>query len=302
MTRNRAFIMIFLGASLWGIIGLFVNELYEYGFSPIQVVALRVTSAMVMLFSYILVSNRKLLKIKPADSRYFFGTGVISIALFNWCLFSAIEATSMSIAFVLLYTAPVFVTIFSRIFFNEAWTGRKLIALFTTFIGCTFVIGLLPELQASLSLAGLLFGLGSGLFYALYSIFGKVVLKKYPSLTVTLYTFVFATLAVVPFSRLWNNASILTDIRVWLLVLGLGLISTVLPFLLYTKGLEHVESSRASIVATIEPVVATLVGYFVYAEVMTIYQYAGVVLVLLSVIIVQEAKKKPAQHREKSAS
>ncbi|RDY66974.1 EamA family transporter, partial [Halobacillus trueperi] len=181
-------------------------------------------------------------------------------------------------------------------------TGRKLIALFTTFIGCTFVIGLLPELQASLSLAGLLFGLGSGLFYALYSIFGKVVLKKYPSLTVTLYTFVFATLAVVPFSRLWNNAAILTDIRVWLLVLGLGLISTVLPFLLYTKGLEHVESSRASIVATIEPVVATLVGYFVYAEVMTIYQYAGVVLVLLSVIIVQEAKKKPAQHREKSAS
>ncbi|RDY66975.1 EamA family transporter, partial [Halobacillus trueperi] len=70
MTRNRAFIMIFLGASLWGIIGLFVNELYEYGFSPIQVVALRVTSAMVMLFSYILVCNRKLLKIKPADSRY----------------------------------------------------------------------------------------------------------------------------------------------------------------------------------------------------------------------------------------
>ncbi|REJ09049.1 DMT family transporter [Halobacillus trueperi] len=302
MTRNRAFIMIFLGASLWGIIGLFVNELYEYGLSPIQVVALRVTSAMIMLFSCILVSNRKLLKIKPADSRYFFGTGVISIALFNWCLFSAIEATSMSIAFVLLYTAPVFVTIFSRIFFKEAWTGRKLIALFTTFIGCTFVIGLLPELQASLSLAGLLFGLGSGLFYALYSIFGKVVLKKYPSLTVTLYTFVFATFAVVPFSRLWNNAAILTDIRVWLLVLGLGLISTVLPFLLYTIGLEHVESSRASIVATIEPVVATLVGYFVYAEIMTIYQYAGVVLVLLSVIIVQEAKKKPAQHREKSAS
>ncbi|WP_371933335.1 DMT family transporter [Halobacillus litoralis] len=257
---------------------------------------------MVMLFGYIISSNRKLLKIKLADSRYFFGTGVISIALFNWCLFSAIEATSMSIAFVLLYTAPVFVTIFSKVFFKEAWTGKKLIALVTTFTGCTFVIGLLPELQASLSLVGLLFGLGSGLFYALYSIFGKVVLKKYPSLTVTFYTFAFATIAVVPFSGLWNNAAFLTDIRVWLLIVGLGLISTVLPFLLYTKGLEHVESSRASIVATIEPVVATLVGYFVYAEVMTIYQYAGVVLVLLSVIIVQESKKKPAQQREKSAS
>ncbi|GEN54903.1 DMT family transporter [Halobacillus faecis] len=302
MTRNRAFLMIFLGASLWGIIGLFVNQLYDHGFSPIQVVALRVTSAMVMLFGSIIVSNRNLLKIKPADSRYFIGTGVISIALFNWCLFSAIEATSMAIAFVLLYTAPVFVTIFSRIFFKEAWTGRKLMALFTTFVGCTFVIGWLPGLQASLSWPGLLFGLGSGLFYALYSIFGKVVLKKYRSLTVTFYTFLFAALAVVPFSGLWEEMALMNDICVWLLILGLGLISTVLPFLLYTKGLEHVESSRASIVATIEPVVATLVGYFVYAEVMTIYQYAGVVLVLLSVIIVQEAKKKPAHHREKSAS
>ncbi|MYL48335.1 EamA family transporter [Halobacillus litoralis] len=302
MTRSRAFFMIFLGASLWGIIGLFVNELYEYGFTPIQVVALRVTAAMLLLFCSITLSNIRLLKIKPADSRYFFGTGVISIALFNWCLFSAIETTSMSIAFVLLYTAPVFVTIFSRIFFKEAWTGRKLVALIATFIGCTLVIGLLPSLNATLSLAGFLFGLGSGLFYALYSIFGKVVLKKYRSLTVTFYTFLFATLAVVPFSGLWNNASLLSDIHVWLLILGLGLISTVLPFLLYTKGLEHVESSRASIVATIEPVVATLVGYFVYAEIMTVYQYAGVVLVLLSVVIVQEAKKKPAQYKEKSAS
>lgn len=302
MNRNTAFIMIFTGASLWGIIGLFVNALYEYGFTPLQVVALRVSAAAFMLLLYIGIKNHKLLKIKPSDSVYFVGTGVISIALFNWCLFSAIETTSMSIAFVLLYTAPVFVTLFSRIFFKEPWTLRKLIALVTTFIGCTFVIGLLPNLNATLTVAGLLFGLGSGLFYAMYSIFGKVILKKYRSLTVTFYTFLFATIAVLPFSLLWEEITLLSDVRVWLLVFGLGLVSTVLPFILYTKGLESVESSRASIIATIEPVVATLIGYFVYAEQMTLFQYGGVILVLLSVIIVQESKRKPDNKSKRHAS
>ncbi|CDQ19397.1 DMT family transporter [Halobacillus karajensis] len=301
MKTRSAFIMIFLGASLWGVIGLFVNELYEYGFSPLQVVALRVSTAMIILFIYIGIYNFSLLKIKPADTRYFIGTGVISIVLFNWCLFSAMEATSMSIAFVLLYTAPAFVTLLSRLFFKEWLTTKKITALLTTFIGCMLVIGLLPHGAADLSIPGLLFGLGSGLFYALYSIFGKVVLKKYRSLTVTFYTFLLATISIVPFSMIWEEFNILGNLQVWLLIFGLGLLSTVLPFLLYTKGLEKVESSRAAIVATIEPVVATLIGYLFYSEVMTLYQYTGVILVLLSVVIVQETRQKRAIPKVKSS-
>ncbi|WP_281975804.1 DMT family transporter [Halobacillus litoralis] len=291
MSRKKAFLLIFIGASLWGIIGIFVNQLYEIGFTPLQVVALRVITAAVLLMLYVSLMNRRLLIIKPKDTHYFIGTGIISIVLFNWCLFSAIEETSISIAFVLLYTAPMFVTLLSRIFFKESLTFRKIFALITTFTGCALVIGLFPGWNASLSFYGLMLGLGSGLFYALYSIFGKFVLKKYRSLTVTVYTFLLAATGVFPFSRLWETGDLLIGVKVWLLILGLGLVSTVLPFLLYTKGLEAVESSRASIIATIEPVVATFVGYFVFAEKMDIWQYAGVGLVILSVIIVQESKR-----------
>jgi drug/metabolite transporter (DMT)-like permease len=129
--------------------------------------------------------NRKALKIKASDSKYFIGTGIFSIVLFNWCLFHAIQETSISIASILLYTAPAFVTIFSRIFFKESLTPRKVLALVTTFIGCSFVIGILPNTNGSISLYGFILGLGSGLFYALYSIFGKFALEKYDSLTVT---------------------------------------------------------------------------------------------------------------------
>lgn len=236
--------------------------------------------------------NRKALKVKGSDSKYFIGTGIFSIVFFNWCLFHAIQETSISIASILLYTAPAFVTIFSRILFKESLTPRKVLALITTFIGCPFVIGILPNSNDSISLYGFILGLGSGLFYALYSIFGKFALVKYDSLTVTVYTFVFAAIAVTPLSGLWMVLHLFTTLEVWLNIIGLGFLSTMLAFTFYTKGLNAVESSRASIIATVEPVVASLLGFLIFNEKLSIWQYFGILLVIFAVIIVQESTKK----------
>lgn len=292
MNSKLALFYIGVGASLWGIIGVFVTHLYELGFTATQVVTIRTLSTSLFLAIYVMIKNRDLFKIKITDSRYFIGTGVISIVFFNWCLFRAMEETSISIAFVLLYTAPVFVTIFSRILFKESFTTRKIIALFVTLVGCSFVIGLLPNSNNTFSSLGFILGLGSGFFYALYSIFGKFALKKYDSLTVTFYTFLFATIAVTPFSGVWKIIPLFSNLDVWLYVSGLGFLSTMLPFLLYTKGLTVIESSRASILATIEPVVASLTGYFMFHEQLNLWQYFGIVLVILAVMIVQEKAKK----------
>jgi drug/metabolite transporter (DMT)-like permease len=292
MDNRFALLLIGIGASLWGIIGLFVTYLYEMGFTPTQVVAMRMITASLLLLIYVAIKNRQLLKIKLKDSKYFVGTGILSIAFFNWCLFSAIQETSISIAFILLYTAPAFVTILSRLVFKELLTTRKISALVTTLIGCSFVIGILPNTNQSISFYGLILGLGSGLFYALYSIFGKFALKKYDSLTVTVYTFLFAAIAVVPFSQLWYSLPLFLNLKVWLYMIGLGLLSTMLPFIFYTKGLNVVESSRASIIATIEPVVAAFVGFLVFDEKLNGWQYTGIILVLAAVVIVQETTKK----------
>lgn len=291
MRKNIAYISILSGAALWGMIGLFVTFLYEYGFSPTQVVAIRAISASFFLLCYVLMKNRKALKITLIDSKYFVGTGIFSIVLFNWCLFQSMKETSISIASILLYTAPAFVTILSKFIFKERFTFRKISALFITFIGCTLVIGLFPNSNASISIYGLLLGLGSGFFYALYSIFGKFALKKYSSLTVTTYTFIFAGIAITPFSGLWNVGHLLTKIDTWLSILGLGLFSTLFAFLLYTKGLQTVESSRASIMATVEPVVASIVGILIFHEKLSVWQYVGIVFVISAVFIVQEKKK-----------
>lgn len=287
-----ALLYIGMGASLWGIIGVFVTYLYELGFTPIQVVTVRAISAALFLTMYVVIKNRELFKIKMADSKYFIGTGIISIVFFNWCLFSAMEETSISVAFILLYTAPAFVTIFSRIIFKEFLTPRKILALIVTFVGCTFVIGIFPNMNETFSSLGLILGLGSGFFYGLYSIFGKFALKKYDSLTITVYTFLFAAVAVTPFSGIWNVITLFSYLNVWLYIIALGFLSTMLPFLLYTKGLSTIESSRASIVATIEPVVAALAGFLIFNEQLNLWQYVGILLVISAVMIVQEKSKK----------
>ncbi|MFA9555886.1 DMT family transporter [Evansella sp. AB-rgal1] len=282
-----AFLMIISGAALWGTIGLFVQGLYDLGFSPIEVVTLRVTVAFLALFLYVLIRNRKALSIKVRHIPIFLGTGICSIVFFNWAYFTAIQEMNLSTAAVLLYTGPAFVTILSRIFFKEWFTPQKIIALIATFLGCILVIGLFPISLGHFSYYGILVGLSSGLGYALYSIFGKVALnRKYTSLTTTTYTFLFATLALVPTSGLVTGGMTWMSTGALAYSLGLGIIPTVLAYLLYTNGLQLVESSKASIATTIEPVVAALIGVFVFQDVLTGWQMFGMILILSAVMFI----------------
>ncbi|WP_257348350.1 DMT family transporter [Pseudalkalibacillus decolorationis] len=294
--KKWAYVFIALGAALWGLIAIFVEGLYEHGFTPLQVVAIRVMTATVLLLIVVLVKNPRLLRIDWRDSLYFVGTGILSIVFFNWCLFTAIQETSIAVAAILLYTAPAIVTLLSRVLFKEWLTLRKMIALFLTLIGCVFVIGLVPGGTSSVSIYGVIVGLGSGVGYALYSIFGKYALVKYSSLTVTVYTFVFAAVAIVPFSGLWRHLDVLLRGEVLLNTVGIGFFSTVLAYLLYTVGLQFVETSRASITATVEPVVATIIGVFMFQEPLSNWQLGGIILVLSAVMIVQEKRKVQSQH------
>lgn len=295
MNKSFAYMYIAAAAFFWGIIGIFISNLYQIGFNPTQVVAIRVISAAFFLTLYVYFKNRCLLKIKPADSKYFIGTGIISLLFFNWCLFNAIQVTSISVSAILLYTAPAFVTILSRILFKESLTKRKLVALLMTFIGCGYVVGIFPDAHVSISIYGLILGLCAGLFYALYSIFGKFALRKYDSITVTVYTFIFAAIAIAPFSGLHSVLPLFRNPSAILFIIGLSLVSTVFAFTLYTKGLSIVESSRASIIATMEPVIAAISSFVIFQERLNTWQYIGILLVIAAVLIVQEGREKNIQ-------
>ncbi|TCP28729.1 threonine/homoserine efflux transporter RhtA [Scopulibacillus darangshiensis] len=291
MGKQKAYGFAILGAALWGLIGLFVKGLYEFGFTPWEVVAIRVIASFIIMVSALGFLNRDLLKIKAKDSFYFIGTGIISIVFFNWCYFAVIDQSSLSLAVILLYTGPIFVALISRLLFKEALTRSKLTALISTITGCGFVVGLLPFFKVTVSWYVLLVGLGSGFCYALYSIFGKYVSSKYSSLTITTYSFLFASLFMIPAGGLWDKARLFLNWEVLALSIGLGLIPTCLAYILYTNGLSSIEASKASILATIEPVVAIILGVTVLHDAFSSWQFIGILLVFVAILLTTERKK-----------
>ncbi len=291
--------MILTAAALWGGIGLFVRLLEKTGLDAMQIVAVRSFWAAAVMTAVLAVRDRTKLRIRLRDCWMFFGTGILSLALFNYCYFTAMRLTSLSVAAVLLYTAPVFVVLLSAVFFRERLTGRKLLALAMTVGGCVLVTGVLRAGSAAIRPFGILMGIGSGVGYALYSIFSRVALRRYSSETVTVYTFLFAAAGTLPFARLDTAATALFRWDTTLGGIGIGVICCVLPYLLYTRGLTVIENGRASMIASLEPVVATLISVLVFGEPLGWMQLTGMLLIAAAILLLNRAehpdrKEKPA--------
>ncbi|MBE6524557.1 MAG: EamA family transporter [Thermoplasmata archaeon] len=269
-----------LGAALWGIIGLFTRFLYSSGLSPMQITLTRCLVALAVMTATILVMDRKLFRIDPKDIWMFIGTGLFSIVFFNVMYFTTQQMVSLSIASVLLYTAPCFVMIMSMFLFKERITRLKILALILAFAGCVFSAGIGSE---ELNI-GILFGILAGFGYALYSIFSKFALKKYSLVTILFYTFLIASLCLLPFCEPMTMVDLCNDTEIILNILGLGIISTVLPYYFYTKGLKSMDAGKASIIAFVEPMVATILSLMI-GDPFGISNVIGIVLILGSVIL-----------------
>lgn len=290
LSKTRAYLYIITAAALWGLIGLFVKTLVAQGFSSIQIVALRSVASALCITLAICKAGLHYLRIDWRDCWLFVGTGILSLAFFNFCYFNCIQASSLAVAALLLYTAPIFVMLMSLVLFGEKFTALKGLALLLTFVGCACVTGAFSS-GLTLTLAGLVYGLGSGFGYALYSIFGKYAVRKYSSLTISAYTFYFALLATVPLAGFDSATLARIDSITVLNCLGLGLLCALFPYLLYTRGLAQVDAGQASILATIEPFVAAIVGMLFFAEPMTFSKGIGMLLIFCSIIILNIPRK-----------
>lgn len=280
-----AYLNILLAAALWGIIGLWNRALLAAGLSPTSIVLVRNFGGCLLLLAIFAVKDRRVFAVKKEHLKYFFGTGVVSILLFTCCYFSCQKLCSLAVASILLYTAPSFVVLLSAVLWREPITAKKLAALAMTLVGCALVCGVFAG-GVSISAGGLLLGLGAGFFYALYSIFGRYALAHYDSMTVTVWTFLFAGPASLVLLRP-EELAVLARPKLILTAAALVVFSTVLPYLFYTKGLSRVEAGKASIMASLEPVVAALTGVLVFGEPMNVLTAAGILCVLAGVYVLR---------------
>lgn len=285
--KRYAPVFVLAAGTLWGVMGVFVRKLESFGFSPLQIACLRILFGAVLFLLVTALYRPGLLKIRLRDAGLFLGMGLVSLLLFTVCYFTTIDMASLSVAAILLYTSPIWVMLLSALCFRERITRRKLLCAAMAFGGCALVSGI--GSAAGLSPVVIVTGLLSAVGYGLYSIFGTFALRKYHPLTVTTYAFLFGAVGALV---LCNPVQIVGVISyagnpqlLVLLIAATALFTAVLPYLLYTVGLNHMKASAAAIMASVEPVVATAAGALVFRETLTVPAFVGIALVLGAIVV-----------------
>lgn len=283
---NGGTLLIMTAGILWATMGIFVRQLTAYGLTSIQISCLRLTVAAVFYVVIMLFQNPSGFRINWRDIPLFFSLGLCGLAIVTCTNFTAIQMMSMSVASILMYTSPIWVMLMSILFFHEKVTRRKLGALIIAFMGCILVSGSGGGLVTPV---GIVLGIISGISYGSYSIIGTVALRKYPPLVVTTYSFLFAAMVMCIIARPSEFVTVYYAAHDKFGLVGwsvaLGIVTAVVPHLLYTIGLKTTPASKAAILATIEPMMTTLFGAVIYKEPLTLGAALGIVCILGAVVM-----------------
>ena len=281
---RKGYLLVLAAGILWGFIGLFVKQLESRGSTPETTAFLRMGFAFLLFLPFSAAEGGiRSLRIGWRDLLFCAAQGLVCYGLFNMLYSRAVTLTGVSVGAVLLYTAPVFTLVFSVLLFREPFTPRKLMAVALNILGCALTAtgGRLDP--GSLSVPGILAGVGAGFCYSLTPIFGRFGAKRMESRVMTLYGFFFAALFLLLRLRPWRGG---TPMGGGILLWGLlfGLIPTVCAYFLYYRGLVGIpEPSRVPVIASVETVVAAAVGMALYHDRLGFWGILGVLLVLLSI-------------------
>ena len=285
--QTIGYAMIFMAGVLWGTIGLFVKMLSSVGANSSLIAFMRLFMGFwILLPIMIYMDGLKLFKIDKAGLIQCIILGILSQALFNHFYNMCIVNVGVATASILLYTSPLFVCVMSTIFFKELIGKQKGFALALNLIGCFLMVtgGKLANLK--ISFLGVIFGLAAAFLYSLVTIIGKITSGKIHPFTVVFYSFLFGWLTLGVMVRPWELMGVNLDFKFWLYSFGFGLIPTVGSYLFYMGGLnKNLELSKVPVIASVETVVATLIGVLIFKEKLGIINILGMIFLLVSIAI-----------------
>jgi len=276
----KGYAFIVAAAVLWGMIGPFSRLAFQEGIAPMEVAFWRALLAWILFGGHAVI--RCEVRLYPKDIPYILVFGVCGVSMFYFVYQMAVKQGGAALAAVLLYTAPAWVIVLSRLFLKESITPTKIIAMVLTLIGISAIsMGKDAGHDGSpVSVSAIVFGLSSGICYSLYYIFGKYFTGRYTSYNLFLYVLPIGVLGLLP----WVTFSPKTP-TAWLALISLAIICTYGANSCYYLGLKYLDAGQASITATIEPVVAAAVAYFWWSEVFTFQSYMGSAVILSAVVL-----------------
>ncbi len=281
-THNKSIERLKLIAAMviFGSLGLFRRQIPF----PSSVLALfRSFLASSFLGLYFLLAGKKLDLTRIKDNSKILLPSGLFLGI-NWILlFEAYNNTSVSLATLAYYMAPIMVVFASPLVLGQAVPKRKLILALVALAGMVLVSGVLTD--SIYGPRGILLGLGAAFFYALVIIQNKK-LKGLSSLETTIVQLFIAFITILPYVLLAEKIEWgLLQGKVLILVLIIGLIHTGLSYLLYFASVNRLDLETSAIISYLDPVVAILVSILILREAMSPIQIVGAIIVIVSMML-----------------
>jgi len=289
----KNYILIMLSGCLWGTIGLFVKLLDTVDSSSAYTTFMRMFFGFILLFLITLVKDGiSAFRVSRNTMISCILLGIVSQSMNSFCYTNAVSRVGMSLGVALLYMAPVFTSIESKIFFKEKIGPYKIIALVVNVAGCVLAVTGGNFGGITISAVGIAFGIAAAFCYSTQNIFGRLATDDGTPMAVATYCFMWAAIFTAVAMRPWRTVENPLEPRLLLYGVLFALIPTAFAYILYFNGIQGLtETSKVPVLCSMEVVVATILGVVVFKEQIGIVNGIGMLCVLASIVIMNIGKK-----------
>jgi drug/metabolite transporter (DMT)-like permease len=280
---NKHIAAIIFGSIALGSIGILVR-LADSTLPPMTQTFARIFFSFFFISLYNFATNKDRLDVFKVPQKHlflFFLNGFVGFTVMASAFTFAVLHTSITNTYFLLYTAPVFATLFGAIFLKDKIGTKHIVSLTLAIIGLLFLFN--PSNIFS-QLTGNMFGLLTGISFGAYFVITGFLRKQYDAKTVTLWTQLFGSLSLLPLLFIFGEISeiSLSLQNLWPTIASGGIIFV--GYLLLNIGLGRVKSSTGSLLSLFEPLSSVVFGFIFFAEIITTSTVVGIVFILLAVI------------------
>jgi drug/metabolite transporter (DMT)-like permease len=278
-----------VGATVcWGTMAAVAKLLFrDQGVDPLALVVIRTYLATLTLFACLGAVTPGHLRVDTRTLRAAAIVGVGGLLTNNFLYFEAIHLTSVATALLLQYQAPVLLALYALLVERRAPSPRLALSIVLTVAGCALVVRVYDPAALRLNFLGVLAGVGTAFAFAFYILTSRAALRFVRPWTLVAYGYLAASVVWLPLVPPWRMVAAGFPRQTWGAFLAIATLGTVVPFGLFINGLKHLPPTQASILAMLEPVVATLAAYLILGEALLPLQALGGVLVLSGVILVE---------------
>lgn len=300
--RTRlGYAMVAAAATLFAFNGSVSKVVLDSGLSSLELAQIRATCAALGLLGFLLAFARPALRVDRRELLFLAAFGIVGVALVQWLYFVAIHNLPVGVALLIEFTAPLFVALFARFVYKEHIRRRIWVAVGLCITGLALVVELWQGV--AFSTVGVTAAFGGALALTAYLLMAERERRHRDAASLSFYGFLVAALLWALIQPLWDfpwdvlgdSVSLQGNLAdrtapVWLLVAFVIVVGTMITFSLLTGALRHISATRASIVATLEPVVATGVAWAWLDETFGPTQLIGGAVVIIGIFVAQSAR------------